>query len=76
MAQVTIYVEPEIEAKMKAAAKAAGMSCSKWVAAIIRDKTQADWPASVAALAGAWRDLPQAGVLRAGVAVDLPREPI
>jgi hypothetical protein len=56
MGQVTIYLDDETERKMKAAANAAGLSYSKWVARVVRDCTRNEWPEQMAALAGAWRD--------------------
>jgi hypothetical protein len=56
MAQLTLYLDRETEEKMKAAARAAGTSLSQWVASLIRDRIAGEWPASVAALAGSWKD--------------------
>jgi hypothetical protein len=75
MGQVTLYLDPETEARLKSAAQAAGISQSRWVAALIQAKTATEWPASIARLAGAWADLPTAEELRAGVPEDVPREP-
>jgi hypothetical protein len=50
--QVTLYIDEETRARMKAAAKAAGVSVSRWVADLIRARTRAEWPASVRELAG------------------------
>ena len=74
MSQVTIYIEPDLEAKMRAAAKAMNLSQSKWVANIIREKLQNEWPMSVSALAGAWQDLPDAEEIRATMGSDSERE--
>ncbi|NLV24438.1 MAG: CopG family transcriptional regulator [Deltaproteobacteria bacterium] len=56
MGQVTIYLDPETEKKMHEAAKRSGLSQSKWIATLIREKTAATWPSSIAALAGSWQD--------------------
>ncbi len=74
MAQVTIYIEPELEAKMRAAAQAMNLSHSKWVANIIREKLQTEWPPTVVALAGAWTDLPEVEEIRATIGLDIERE--
>src|SRR5437016_5812644 len=66
MRQLTIYLDTFTERRIKAAAKAAGMSLSKWVASLVRDRTQTTWPKDVIALAGAWTDLPTAKELREG----------
>ena len=76
MAQVTLYLDAEIEARMKDAAKAAGVSQSRWLADLIRERTANEWPPSVAVLAGAWSDMPTAEELRQGLVEDAPREPI
>jgi hypothetical protein len=74
MAQVTIYIEPELEAKMRQAAQAMNLSQSKWVANIIREKLQNEWPATVIALAGAWTDLPDVEEIRSTMSSDIERE--
>lgn len=76
MGQVTLYLDAEIEARMKEAAKAAGISQSRWLADLIRERTAREWPPSVAALAGAWSDIPTAEEIRKGLGQDVPREPI
>jgi hypothetical protein len=72
--QVTLYIDGETRARMKAAAKAAGVSVSRWVADLIRARTRAEWPASVRELAGAWPDFPTLRQLRSTKAPDTPRE--
>lgn len=57
MSQVTLYLDAETEAKLKAAAKASGISVSKWVARLIQERTAERWPDSVRALVGAWSDV-------------------
>jgi hypothetical protein len=74
MPQVTLYIDAETGARMKAAAKASGVSVSRWVTELIRAKTRAEWPASVRKLAGAWPDFPNLRQLRSSKAVDMPRE--
>lgn len=76
MAQVTLYLDDDLEAKLRAAAKAANLSQSRFVANLIAEKLHNEWPASVVALAGAWPDLPEAAGLRAGLGQDTDREPI
>ncbi len=74
MGQVTIYLETEVEAKMRSAAKAMNTSLSQWVANIIKEKTTEAWPESVKSLAGAWSDFPNPEELRADMGEDAPRE--
>ncbi len=75
MGQVTLYVDAETEAKMKVAARDAGVSVSRWVADLIRAKTATEWPASFTRLAGACSDMPTLDELREGLTEDVPREP-
>lgn len=44
MTQVTIYLDGQTEEQMDRAAKDAGMSRSRWVAELIREKTSLEWP--------------------------------
>ena len=74
MGQVTIYLEAEVEAKMRSAAKAMNTSLSQWVANIIKEKTTQVWPESVKSLAGAWPDFPEPEELRADMGGDALRE--
>ena len=73
MGQVTIYLDAKIEKKARAAARAARLSLSKWVAGRIDQGTRAEWPASFRALAGAWEDAPTAQQIRATYGRDIPR---
>lgn len=76
MGQVTIYLDPDTEAKMRAAAKSMGMSQSKWIARLISEKTANSWPDFIYELSGAWRDdMPSAEKIREGMGHDMPREP-
>jgi len=74
MGQVTLYLDDETEAKMKEAATAAGVSQSRWVISLIKERTTSEWPESIVRLAGAWADFPTAEEIRGGQPDDLPRE--
>ena len=74
MGQVTIYLDDEIEAKMRAAAQSENLSQSKWVAQLIKEKTLDQWPESVVKLAGTWDDMPTAEEIRSSPGVDAIRE--
>jgi hypothetical protein len=76
MSQITIYLEDEVSALVKAAAKEAGVSRSRWIADAIRSRVGSEWPASVRALAGAWPDFPSAEEIRSSQGADAPREPL
>jgi len=55
MSQVTLYLDAETT-KMKAAARSAGVSQSRWVADLIREKRAPRWPESLVKLVGTWAD--------------------
>lgn len=76
MGQVTLYLDNETEERMRAAAQEAGVSQSRWVAELIREKTATEWPAWVAGVVGSWSDLPSLEEIREGLPEDLPREPL
>jgi hypothetical protein len=74
MGQVTIYLDDETEKLVQVAAKSAGVSKSKWIAGLIRERASNDWPAFVRNLAGAWADFPTLAQIRDGQAEDSARE--
>ena len=74
MAQITIYLDDEHDSRLRAAAKAEGVSASRWIAQLIEDKTRSDWPANVRALSGAWGDFPAPEELRQAGGQDTARE--
>jgi hypothetical protein len=67
-------MDDDTMARMRAAADAAGLSMSAWLAQLVRERTRTEWPPEIARLAGAWRDLPSAEDLRASQAADVARE--
>ena len=74
MAQVTIYIDAETEKRMKNIIEKSGISKSKWITDLIREKTANTWPESVKELAGTWEDFPLAEELRNGLSTDIDRE--
>ena len=76
MSQLTLYLDRETAERLKAAARSSGLSNSRWVAELIRERTAREWPESVRRLAGAWPDFPSAEELRAGLPDDAPRKPL
>jgi hypothetical protein len=75
MGQVTIYLDNDLENKMKAAARTSDLSVSKWIANIIKEKTSTEWPQDVIQLAGSWKDtFPSLEEIRSSGAVDADRE--
>ena len=76
MAQITLYLDDELQTRLRAAARAANLSQSRWVANLIAEKLRHEWPAEVIALHGAWTDLPEAESLRQELGQDVAREPL
>ncbi len=75
MGQVTIYLDNEIENKMKTSAKTSNLSVSKWIANIIKEKISTEWPQDVVKLAGSWKeDFPSLEEIRSTHVVDSNRE--
>ena len=74
MGQVTIYLDDANEKRLKAAAKAAGIPVSRWIADLVQAKTRTVWPDSVHRLAGAWQDVPDLAIIRATAGEDSARE--
>ena len=76
MGQVTIYLDDNIEEKMRSAAKSMHLSQSKWIASLIEEKINDEWPASFKNLAGAWSDMPTLEEIRNMEINDVEREKI
>lgn len=76
MPQVTIYLDAETAAKAKSAAKAAGLSQSRWVAELIRRNATTEWATAVRRAAGCCPDFPDLESLRSELGPDTPREPL
>lgn len=64
MGKITIYLDDELEAKMRKAANALNISKNKWIVSLIKAKIENKWPVSVKKLAGAWQDLPLSSEIR------------
>ena len=52
MAQLTLYLDQETVGKMRQAAASEGLSQSQWVARLIRERLDSEWPQAVRELAG------------------------
>ena len=76
MGQITIYLDSDLEKKMRAYVKSTHISQSKWIANIIEEKINNEWPESVINLAGAWKDIPTAEEIRQTEGTDIKREEI
>jgi hypothetical protein len=76
MGQVTIYLDSETEKKLGIMIKKTGISKSKWISDLIKQKITTTWPENIVNLAGAWTDLPTAEEIRKNMAEDADRESI
>jgi len=74
MGQITIYLDDETEARMRASAEAIHLSNSKWIAQVIQEKLADEWPPEIKNLAGAWADFPSLEEIRADQPADSHRE--
>lgn len=70
MGQITIYLDDELESRLRAASELQKVSRSRWIADLIRRHLDDAWPAEVRESAGAWTDFPTLEELRG----DLPYE--
>lgn len=76
MTQVTLYLDKETAERMKEAARDSGLSQSRWLTELVRERTSREWPDSVKRLAGAWKGFPDARSLRRRAGRDARREPL
>lgn len=74
MGQVTIYLDDELEERMRATTQALKVSNSKWIADLIREKLTNEWPAEVRELPGAWSTFPTLEEIREPQVTDITRE--
>ena len=58
MSQITLYLDETTQALVEQAARAHGVSKSRWVADLIRKHAASEWPPETIALAGQFADFP------------------
>jgi hypothetical protein len=73
MSQITLYLDAAAQALVEQAARANGMSKSRWVSEIIRKYAAHEWPQDCLALAGSFTDFPLLDESRNTSADDVPR---
>ena len=61
MAKITFYLDQETADKMRAFVQSQGISQSKWIAGLIRERLRTEWPEHIVELARAWKDFPTPG---------------
>jgi hypothetical protein len=74
LAQVTLYLDEETVERVRRAARASGLSQSRWLAQLVREKTAREWPAVVRDMAGSWGEFPDAEAIRRPAGKDVRRE--
>jgi hypothetical protein len=73
MSQITLYLDDATQALVDQAAKANGVSKSRWVADLIRTYAAHEWPQECLALAGQFPDFPLREEAPAVNVPDVPR---
>lgn len=73
MSQITLYLDAATQALVEQAARANGLSKSRWVAEIIRKYAAHEWPQDCLSLAGCFADFPLREENPAAQASDVPR---
>jgi hypothetical protein len=56
MAKICVYIDNELESKVKQNVAAIGISLSRFVSDLIRKELDEEWSPEVYQLAGAWSD--------------------
>ena len=73
MSQITLYLDDATQALVEQAARANGLSKSRWVSEIIRKYAAHEWPQDCLVLAGRFADFPLRDENSAPQPVDVPR---
>jgi hypothetical protein len=73
MSQITLYLDEATQALVDQAAKANGVSKSRWVADLIRTHAAHDWPQDCLALAGRFTDFLLIDEAQTRLGTDAPR---
>lgn len=73
MSRITLDLDDATQSLVDQAARACGVSKSRWVADIIRKYAASEWPQDCVALAGSFPDFPLREDETVGGAVDVPR---
>ncbi len=74
MAQVTIYMDNQLESKIKELASSTGVSISKFISKILEKKITNSWSDEVKELSGQWNDFSSLEEIRDTKAQDTQRE--
>lgn len=67
MGQITIYLDEDLDKRVREASRHSKVSRSRWIADVIRQHLKDDWPSVVREAAGSWDDFPDLSELRSGL---------
>ena len=67
MAQITIYIDNNLEERIKEIAKNTGQSISKYISNAIEQKLNNSWNEDIKNLSGSWNDFPSIEEIRTTV---------
>ena len=73
MAQITIYIDNNLEERIKEIAKNTGQSISKYISNAIVQKLNNSWNEDIKNLSGSWSDFPSIEEIRSNTK-DIKRE--
>ena len=74
MAQITIYINNDLESKIKEVANSLDTSISKYITTVIERNISNNWNPKIKNLAGSWSDFPMIEEIRNDNAKDFKRE--
>ncbi len=74
MAQITIYINNDLESKVKEIASSLDTSISKYISTIIEKNIDNNWNPKIKSLAGSWSDFPTIEEIRKCNVNDVKRE--
>ncbi len=74
MAQVTIYINSNLEERIKAVAGSLDISLSKLISRMLEEKFSNEWHPSVKQLVGSWKNFPSLDEIRETTGEDVERE--
>ncbi len=74
MAQITIYINNDLESKVKEIASSLDTSISKYISTIIEKNIDDNWNPKIKNLAGSWSDFPTIEEIRKCNVNDAKRE--
>ena len=74
MAQITIYINNDLESKVKEIAASQDTSISKYISTVLERNISNNWNPKIKNLAGSWSDFPTIEEIRSNDTQDARRE--